>query len=110
MRRREFILAGLFMAVLIAGFAAIGLKDGVSTPPRTVTRTVTRTVIVTPPPKIVIRYRPRPAAVPAPAPTVTHESFYVNCFKQQCTSLPGAGPDGTTCTWPPSTGEQLCTK
>jgi hypothetical protein len=33
--------------------------------------------------------------------------FLVNCWKAQCTTEPGAGPDGTTCTQP-HTGEQVC--
>jgi hypothetical protein len=34
-------------------------------------------------------------------------TYYVDCFETQCTSLPGAGPDGTTCS-EPHTGMQLC--
>jgi hypothetical protein len=35
------------------------------------------------------------------------DTYYVNCQVAQCTTLPGAGPFGTTCTLP-STDEQLC--
>lgn len=34
-------------------------------------------------------------------------TYYVDCFTAQCTSLPSAGPFGTTC-GQISTGEQLC--
>ena len=34
-------------------------------------------------------------------------TYYVNCSVAQCTTVPGAGPFGTTCS-EPSTGMQLC--
>jgi hypothetical protein len=40
-------------------------------------------------------------------PGPTPGSYYVNCSIDQCTTEPGAGPYGTTCT-EPSTDEQLC--
>src|SRR4029077_6028513 len=70
-------------------------------PTHTVYRTRTRTVYVpeTPTPAAALP----PGVTPGPEPG----TYYVDCFTAQCTSLPGAGPFGTTC-GQPSTGEQLC--
>lgn len=40
-----------------------------------------------------------------PSPTSTQ--ITVNCLQQQCTTLPGAGPGGTTCS-PPVNNVQVC--
>jgi len=44
-----------------------------------------------------------PGVKPGPTPG----TYYMDCSVAQCTTQPGAGPFGTTCT-EPSTGEQLC--
>lgn len=101
------------LGVLAAGYFA---------PHVPVVRTVTRTVIRTVPKvEYVTRWKTRTvtvqAAAPAPAQALPAGvkagprpgTYYVDCLMSgvQCTSLPGAGPFGTTCSRP-STGEQLC--
>ncbi len=93
-------LLGIAAGLLLAGAAFTGgyLVHGST---HIYTRTiVTRTV--NSPPKVIIRYRTRvihakaqptePSAVGA-----VPGGIIVNCNTQQCTSLPGAGPNGTTC-------------
>lgn len=119
------IIAGV--SGMLAGAALLGsgyVLHGTTTVTHTVTRTVTRTVTKRVP-VTVIRWKTRTVTVQVPQPQQTVPqpqqtlpagvtsgpragTYYVDCFTAQCTSLTGAGPFGTTCSWPPSTGEQLC--
>jgi hypothetical protein len=118
-----FSITGSITAVCLVLAAVLALAGCGSTrtvtvpgPSRTVTATATRTVPG--PVRTVYRTRtrtitvpetPRPVAALPPGVTPGPEpgTYYVDCFTAQCTSLPGAGPFGTTC-GQPSTGEQLC--
>jgi hypothetical protein len=105
MKRKEYSLAFLFLAVLIGGFVAIGLKNGWTDPaPRTVVHVVYRTKLVTPAPKVITRTilvtpsaAPQAASPPMPHVNGATHSMLVDCSVDQCTSLPGAGPNGGTC-------------
>ncbi len=47
------------------------------------------------------------AAAPVSSSINGQWEVFVNCFQHQCTTLPDAGPGGSTCSHP-STGEQRC--
>lgn len=92
---------------------APGGPAGIAGPVVTVTAFATVTVPAAP-----SRSAPAASVAPvaaSPAPTLPYGAepgprpgtFYVDCFKVQCTTAPGAGPDGTTC-GAPHTGMQLC--
>ena len=121
---RLMIPITVVVGVLLAGVLVMTgyLVHRPATVVRTVTvvHTITKTVKV-PEVKTVVKWKTRTvqaaSAAPAPQPSYSMPpgvkagprpgTYYVDCFSAQCTSLPDAGPNGTTC-GQVSTGEQLC--
>jgi uncharacterized protein YceK len=109
------VLAAVAAAATLAGCGStrtVTVPGPTQTATATVTQTVpgpTHTVYRTRTRTITVLETPTPAAAlpPGVAPGPEPGTYYVDCFTAQCTSLPGAGPFGTTC-GQPSTGEQLC--
>jgi len=102
---KALALGSIAVAVAAGAFAGGYGSHGSTHTYSHTTTVVVRTV--TSPPKVVIRNRTQTvySGIQPPAGW----QVIVNCFSSQCTSLPGAGPGGMTCTYDQShPGWQAC--